>query len=78
MHNGLLKVENETRLFRDASSKAIINKDDAAYERYMLQRKRILESKNALEQNTQDIAEVKQELSDIKNMLAILIANSQK
>ena len=78
MHDKLLKVENETSLYRDSSSKAIINKDNAAYEKYMLQRKRILETQKTIEQNSKDIANLKDDLCDIKNMLAILVANSQK
>lgn len=80
MHKGegLIKVENESRLFRDPISKSVINKDDTAYNKYLQQRQRLLKTQSDVEKNTSDIKNIKEELSEIKGMLATLVANIQK
>ena len=57
MHNGegLIKVENESRLFRDPISKSVINKDDSAYNKYLQQRQRLIKTQAEVEKNTTDI-----------------------
>ena len=79
MHNdGLLKVENETRLYRDPVTKSVINKDDVGYKKYIQQRQKLLKTQEVLDQNTNDIKSIKEELSEIKVMLATIVANIQK
>ena len=80
MHNGegLIKVENESRLFRDPISKSVINKDDSAYNKYLQQRQRLIKTQAEVEKNTTDIINIKEELSEIKGMLATLVASIQK
>ena len=80
MHNGegLIKVENESRLFRDPISKSVINKDDSAYNKYLQQRQRLIKTQAEVEKNTADIINIKEELSEIKGMLATLVASIQK
>ena len=80
MHNGegLIKVENESRLFRDPISKSVINKDDGAYNKYLQQRQRLIKTQAEVEKNTSDITNIKEELSEIKGMLATLVASIQK
>ena len=77
MHN-VLKVENENNLYRDLSSGAIINTDSSSREAYLKQRENILKTRQATEKNTQDIQELKGEISDIKQMLTQILANVQK
>lgn len=76
MHN--VKVENEVNLYRDLTSGAIVNTDISAREAYLRQREALLKQKNATEQNAQDIEELKGEISDIKQMLTLILANVQK
>ena len=78
MHNDLLKVENESKLYRDVSSRAIINMDEAGPSKYLQQRQRLLKTQEEVANNTQEIKDIKHELSDIKGMLTALIANIQK
>jgi hypothetical protein len=80
VHNGegLIKVENESRLFRDPVSKSVINKDDSAYNKYLQQRQRLIKTQADVEKNTNDISNIKEELCEIKGMLATLVANIQK
>lgn len=77
MHNAV-KVENETNLYRDLNSGAIINTDSSGREAYLKQRENMLKTRAATEKNTADIQELKGEISDIKQMLTQILANVQK
>lgn len=77
MHNAI-KVENETNLYRDLSSGAIINTDSSGREAYLKQRESLLRTRATTEKNTADIQELKGEISDIKQMLMQILANVQK
>ena len=76
MHN--VKVENEVNLYRDLKSGAIVNTDDSARRAYLQQREAALKQRNATDQNAKDIEELKGEISDIKQMLTLILANVQK
>jgi hypothetical protein len=78
VRNALLKVENESRLFRDAVTKSVINTDDVGYKKYIQQRQKLKQTQEVVEQNTNDIKSIKEELSEIKGMLATIVANIQK
>jgi hypothetical protein len=71
-------VENEARLYRDPVNKSIINTDDAGYKKYIQQRQKLLKTQETVENNTRDIKSIKEELSEIKRMLATIVANIQK
>ena len=77
MHN-LVKVENETTLYKDVVSKVVINKDNSAYENYMQQRARLKAEQEQLKQNTNDIQELKKDIGDIKDMLSVILNSIQK
>jgi hypothetical protein len=77
VHNAV-KVENESKLFRDLNSGAIINTDSGGREAYLKQRENLLRTKQLSEQNTQDIQELRGEISDIKQMLTQILASVQK
>lgn len=77
MHN-LIKVENETRLYRDPVTKSVINTDDVGYKKYIQQRQKLLKTQETVENNTRDIKSIKEELSEIKGMLATIVANIQR
>lgn len=73
-----VKVENENKLVRDLNSGAIINTDDSARDTYLKNREQLLRQRKATEQNTEDIQELKGEVSDIKQMLTQILAIVQK
>lgn len=74
MHNEqLLKVENEAGLYRDPASGAIINTNDNALNKYLAARKQRQEERAVLDQHTSEIAGMKRDLDDIKNMLHVLL-----
>lgn len=64
----MIRVDGEQNLYRDASSGAIINTDKYEYSQYILQRERRKKEK-------QEIADLKNELSEIKTLLAQLLKN---
>ncbi len=74
----LMKVENETGLYRDPVSKVIINKDDISYNKYLQNRQRLINAQQQVEKNTSDINDIKKEVSEIKSMLVTILANIQK
>lgn len=68
-----LKVEGHDGLVRDISTKAIVNTNKTEYEEYMSRRKEA-ETKQLEElQQKQEINNIKSDISEIKQMLAILL-----
>lgn len=65
-------------LARDPISKAIINTDIGGRETYIEQRNRLLAERQQLQQNTNDIETIKQEVGDIKMMLQSILQAVQK
>lgn len=78
MRNLMIKVENETGLVRDPVSGAVLNTNVSGYKQYVETRERNEKAKQTLEQNTQDIAELKKDFGDIKNMLSQILDNLKK
>ena len=72
-----LKVEGNSSLVREVSSNAIINMNYSEYENYMKNRDIALARKTQLEQNTDEINNIKQDISDIKQMLQLLIKTKE-
>jgi wobble nucleotide-excising tRNase len=69
-----LKVEGHASLVRDTATGAILNNNRTEYEEY-LYRKRKAESREAeISQHTEDINNIKNELSDIKQLLLQLVS----
>ena len=69
-----VKVEHHPELRRDEYSKAITNVDNDAYTNYMngaLARKN---RNQTLEENTKEINNLKEDVSDIKDMLQQLLS----
>jgi wobble nucleotide-excising tRNase len=72
--NQFLKVEGHASLVRDTTTGAILNNNRTEYEEY-LDRKRKAEAREAeISQHTEDINNIKNELSDIKQLLLQLVS----
>ena len=72
--NQFLKVEGHSSLVRDTATGAILNNNRTEYEEY-LDRKRKAEAREAeISQHTEDINNIKNELSDIKQLLQQLVS----
>jgi|TARA_B100001964_G_scaffold159090_1_gene174736 hypothetical protein len=62
----LIPIKDERGLFKDSHSGAIVNKNNSEYQAYIAQREKLLSDKERLDK-------VENEISDIKQMLQILI-----
>jgi len=72
--NQYFKVEGHASLVRDPATGAILNNSRTEYEDY-LDRKRKAEAREAeISQHTEDINNIKNELSDIKQLLLQLVS----
>jgi hypothetical protein len=76
MEKQVLKVKDHPTLYRDPNSKAILVVDQTARQNYINQRtlaKKALESTDNLQA---EMSNMKQELSELKEMLRVLIGRS--
>lgn len=69
MNSNYIKVKDHPNLVRDKSSNAILNIDDAALNKYKLERDFILKAKKVVEEQPK----IKEEISEIKQMLQQLL-----
>ena len=68
-----VKVEHYPELRRDEYSKGITNIDNDAYTRYMHGAVVRKQRNSTLEENTKEINNLKEDVSEIKDMLRLLI-----
>jgi hypothetical protein len=68
-----LKVDGNDNLVRDTSNKAIINTNVKEYYNYVEKRNMMLKQKQELDKQSQEITNLKKDMSEIKDMLSILI-----
>ena len=69
------KVESHPELARDEYSKGITNIDNDAYSNYMQGALTRKQRNQSLEENTKEINNLKEDVSEIKDMLRQLISN---
>jgi hypothetical protein len=70
-----LKVQGHDGLVRDTTSGAILNTNLTEYENYMKQRELALKRNQQLDMQAEEINNIKSELSEIKSLLTLLLAN---
>lgn len=68
-----LKVSGHDALYRDVSSKAIVNTNQSAHEEYLKKRNSVLQEKERISRQEQEINNIKSDISEIKQMLLTLI-----
>ena len=68
------KVEHHPELARDEYSKAVTNIDNDAYTKYMLGATARKQRNTSLMSNTEEINNLKEDMSEIKDMLRQLIS----
>ena len=68
---GLIKVEDHKHLGRDPESNAIVNTDRAAYEAYIKACAEASKKRN-------EVLDLKDEISELKSMLQVLVEKSNK
>ncbi len=68
-----LKVQGEDGLVRDVSSQAILNTNNKEYDSYIARRDAVKAQKLELERQGRELTQVKSDISEIKQMISILI-----
>jgi hypothetical protein len=71
----LIEIQDKDGLVRDMSSGAILNTNRADYENYLSRREQSKKAKQEMAQQAEEINSLKNELSEIKQMLFALINN---
>ena len=69
---GRLKVEGKDGLYRDSSSRAIINTNQTDYQNYMNARNRLKSEKERVDQLEEKVDGIKGDLDEIKSLLRSL------
>lgn len=68
-----LKVKGSDDLVRDTQTNAIINTNKSEYEAYIAKRERLRSNQEQIEMHSREINNIKEDLSDIKQMLTALL-----
>ena len=74
--NTLVKIDGKDGLVRDISTSAIINTNRSDYQNYLNRRNSVINKQNQIEEHSKDINNIKTELSEIKQMLLVLLNQS--
>jgi hypothetical protein len=65
----LIPVEGRPNLYRDKNSGAIVNTDNLSYQQHLKHKKIIQDDKNRIENLEKDVNTIKDDLSQIKNLI---------
>ena len=68
-----VKVKDNDHLIRDANSNCIVNTNKAEYEEYLTRRKLKKSEKNKVDNLERDISTLRDEITEIKDMLRSLV-----
>ena len=74
----IVKIDGKDGLVRDISTRAIINTNVSEYQNYINRRDAAMNKQKQIEEHTEDINNIKTELSEIKQMLLMLINKSSQ
>ena len=74
----IVPIKNKDHLVRDITSRAVINTNRAEYENYLARKKQSQDMKSRLDQNCKDIDCIKKDLTEVKQMLMLLIKQESK
>jgi len=78
VHNIYIKVEGNTDLVRDTETMAILNTNRTDYENYLRKRDSILSDKQQIQVQAEEINNLKEDLSEVKQMLTALLKDRIK
>jgi hypothetical protein len=74
----IVKIEGKDGLVRDISTRAIINTNVSEYQNYINRRDAAMNKQKQIEEHSEDINRIKEDLSEIKHMLTALIKDRKK
>jgi len=74
---GFVKIQNKEGLVRDLSSGAVINTNRTDRENYLQKRNASKELNQQIKQNSDKIEKIESDVTEIKEMLAMLIKGKQ-
>jgi hypothetical protein len=74
---GFVKIQNKDGLIRDLSSGAVINTNRTDRENYLQKRNATKELNQQIKQNSDKIEKIESDVTEIKEMLAMLIKGKQ-
>lgn len=77
MNNNYLKVEGHNNLLRDPNTNAIINTNMSEYEQYLARRKTKTEENQKVQNLEGELASIKDDIDEIKNILRRFINESK-
>ena len=77
INKSVLKVKDHPTLYRDPNSKAILVVDQVSRQNYINQRTLAQKTSDSTENLQREMSDMKQELSELKGMLRILIGQSK-
>jgi hypothetical protein len=75
--SNFVKIEGKDSLVRDMATGAIINTSRTDYENYLNKRKTYQKINEEVKKNTDDIQNIKSDISEIKNILIALLNKGQ-
>jgi hypothetical protein len=73
-----LKVEGHTHLYRDPKTNSIVNRNMSEYQEYVSRKNMKSEENQKIQNLESDVANMKDDLSEIKNLLRSLINESRQ
>ena len=75
MHStGLVPVEGHANLARDPKTGAIINTNQTQYEKYIATRNKLRSDEEKLNKTIEEVAELKKDVGEIKDLLLKLVS----
>jgi len=72
-----LKVENHSSLVRDISSNAIVNTNTDDYDQYIRNKQLAAQRMNKINEQDQEINNLKQDMAELKQMVTALLKNKE-
>jgi glutamate mutase epsilon subunit len=73
----VIKVQDDSNLVRDVETGAILFNNSAQHHKYVEQRKRFISRNAQIEQQAEEINNMKNDISEIKGMLTALLNRNQ-
>lgn len=71
----LVNIDGHEGLVRDCSTRAVLNTNQVEYEKYLQKRDQQLRAKQLADQQASELANLKNEIGEIKQLIALLAQN---